>query len=84
MQILEGSAPDVDEYLSRLRSQQWKAMAVRGVHEVAFADAQALEQGRRFGRRLQELSDKELGTLGEHCRAAGLEHLFLAALKIER
>ena len=82
--MLEGAADDVDEFVARLRSQHWKAMAVRGERETAFADVSALHAARSFGDRLKELSDKDLGLLAEYCREAGLEDLFLCALKIEK
>jgi hypothetical protein len=43
-----------------------------------------LEAQRRFGVRLVEVAEGELGVLAERCRAAGLEGLFLKALKIEK
>lgn len=38
----------------------------------------------RSRRWVQEMGDKELGALGAVCRDAGLEDLFLAALKLEK
>jgi hypothetical protein len=82
--VLEGSVHDVDEFVARLRGQQWKAMAVRGEEEASAGTVGGLESSRRFGRRVVELGEKDLGVLGEHCRVAGLESLFLAALKIDK
>jgi Protein of unknown function (DUF1115) len=82
--ILEGLAPDIDEYIARLKSQQWKAMAVRGELETSFDSSQACEERRKFTTKLVELGDKDLGLLGEQCRAVGLEALFLTALKIDK
>lgn len=82
--MLEGAAEDVDEYIVRLRAQHWKAMAVRGEREARFSDMSALDAARHFDKRLRELSDKELGVLAVRCREAGLEDLFLTALKIEK
>lgn len=82
--VLEGAAADVVEYVSRLRSQRWKAMAVRGEQREACGSAEELRRRRRLPLRLTELQDEQLGQLGEACRAAGLHGLFLCALKLDR
>ena len=82
--IVEGLASDVDEYLTRLRAQRWKAMAIRGERVSPAKSVAAAHDARSFGSRMVELGEKELGLLGEHCRAAGLEDLFLAAMKLDK
>lgn len=60
-------------------------MAVRGESVVDCGTQEEAERSRRFAAtRVTELADGELGVLGKHCRAAGLESLFLTALKIEK
>lgn len=80
--IVEGLVEDVTEYLAKLRSQRWKAMAVRGERESPCASAHSADMARKFDVRMVELGDKDLGVLGQHCRDAGLEDLFLAAMKL--
>ncbi len=60
-------------------------MAVRGQEDMeASNDVAALGAARRFGSdsNLQELPETGMSELAAACRAAGLEDLFLAALKI--
>lgn len=67
----------------RLRCLQ--AMAVRGQEDVETSnELAALDAARRFGSdsNLQELAETGMSELAAACRAAGLENLFLAALKI--
>lgn len=83
--VAEGLQPDVEDFVARLRSQQWKAMAVRGEHTVRCPTQAEAEGKRHFAAgKVGELADGQLGVLGEHCRAAGLEGLFLTALKIDK
>lgn len=82
--LLEGAAADVGEFLERLRSQRWKAMAVRGEQQEECGSAAALRARRRLPPRLAELRDEQLGEMGEAARAAGLHDLFLCALKLDR
>jgi hypothetical protein len=49
-----------------------------------FVSSEAAEAARVLPQRLEELTEGQLGDMGEACRAAGLESLFLLALKIER
>eukprot|EP00892_Ulva_mutabilis_P010347 jgi/Ulvmu1/7685/UM038_0117.1 len=82
--LLEGAAADVAEYVARLRSQRWKAMAVRGEQRRECGSAAELRALRRLPPRLAELQEEQLGEMGDACRAAGLHDLFLCALKLER
>lgn len=52
--------------------------------QVEFEGPQEVEAARVLPRRVVELSEGQLGDMSEACRAAGLESLFLLALKIER
>lgn len=131
--ILEGESSSVQQYVTLLRSQRWKAMAVRGQQEVGaiahvllnfpvillhhdykvsaqvhcassildlrrkgktasmpddvqeeFSSAEDAEAARLLPKKLVELSEEQLGDMGEACREAGMESLFLLALKIDR
>ena len=52
--------------------------------KVEFEGPEEADAARVLPRRVVELSEGQLGEMGEVCRAAGLESLFLLALKIER
>lgn len=80
--VVEGAGSDVDEYISRLRRLRWQAMAVRGEEDEAHACPQALEAARRLPLGIRELGEEEMGRLAAACREAGLEQLFLSALKL--
>lgn len=58
--------------------------ATKGMLQEEFASAEEAEVARVLPRRLVELSEGQLGDMGEACRAAGLQSLFLLALKIDR
>jgi hypothetical protein len=97
--VCEGWEADVREYLARVRSLSWQAMQVRGEQLVPLQAADQQEPlqhdstapgGPRWGRAFavdrgfQELPETGMSQLGQICKDAGLEDLFLAALKIER
>lgn len=52
--------------------------------KVEFGGAEEAEAARVLPQRVVELTEGQLGDMGEMCRGAGLERLFLLALKIER
>jgi hypothetical protein len=82
--LLEGSADNVNEFVVLLKSLHWKAIAIRGEREEVFSDEASMNSARKFERRIRELSDKDLGILAQICKDAGVQDLFLAALKIEK
>lgn len=79
---LQGPGDAVDEYLARLRRLRWQAMAVRGGEDEPAGSPQELDAARRLTLGVQELGEEEMGRLAEASRAAGLEPLFLTALKL--
>jgi hypothetical protein len=54
------------------------------MQETQCAGPEALEEARVLPQKLEELGEGALGDMGERCRAAGLQSLFLRALKIDR
>lgn len=114
--VVEGLAPDVREYVARVRALQWQAMQVRAEQLVpccacscAATDnssnsskVRATDTGTEFGNegrggraadsgavrsfagKFTELPETGMSQLGQECKAAGLEELFLAALKLSR
>ena len=63
--MLEGVEADVGEFIGRLRSQRWKAMAVRGEQREECGIAEVLEAAHRLPLHLVELQDEHLGELGD-------------------
>jgi hypothetical protein len=49
-----------------------------------FGNAEGAEAARVLPQKLVELTEGQLGDMGEACKAAGLQNLFLLALKIQR
>jgi hypothetical protein len=84
---VEGPAEDVRLYTANIRSLAWQAMQVRGQEEerVALSSEGGLPPGtRRLPESFHELADGPGGmsALAAMCQAAGLEKLFLSALKL--
>ncbi len=77
--VAEGLGRDLDAYVHSIKSLGWQAMQVR-------ADESSSETDLRFGGVFRELPEDSSGLtfLGQACRDAGLEALFLAALKIKK
>ncbi|CAD7702784.1 unnamed protein product [Ostreobium quekettii] len=86
--ICEGSEEDVVEYVSRLRHLKWKAMQVRAETTTPLATPNDGEQPSDIwhfnDREFLELGENGLSELATLCREAGLEEMFLSALKISR
>jgi hypothetical protein len=87
--VVEGAAPDVREYVARVRALQWQAIQVRAERLTHCAACSGDGDGtaaasRAFPGRFTELPETGLSQLSQECKAAGLEDLFCAALKLER
>lgn len=81
--MVEGAAEDVDYFIGQLRSQKWKAMAVRCELEEQCESAVDMQDKRRFPAKYMELGEGGLGQLAEMCRAVELGELFDTVLKLE-
>jgi len=86
--VCEGVEEHVREYLSRIRSLKWQAMQLRS-EQLVVVDAAGTEQqqqrlawGFDEGLVFQELPETGMSELGQLCRDAGLEELFLSLLKL--
>lgn len=83
--ICEGLEEDANEFVHRLRQLRWKAMAVRGEEQEALQQGQSLDSVRKFsGHQIVELDEGGMSELASACKAAGLERLFLTAMKISK
>jgi hypothetical protein len=97
--IVEGMAPDVREYVARVRALQWQAMQVRAEQLLPCSSCRDSSSccsgqvstaasvgvvGRALNNRFTELPETGMSQLGNECKAAGLEELFLAALKLNK
>lgn len=97
--VVEGLVGDVREYLARVRALQWQAMQVRAERLVectackASTSSSAQEGGAKaqqqpcrafLPQQFAELPESGMSELGQACKAAGLEDLFLAALKLRK
>ena len=72
------------EYVRRIRGLRWQAMAVRSEENEACETGQDVQSFRRFRcKHITELPPEGgLSALGQLCEEAGLQHMFLTALKI--
>ena len=62
-----------------------QAMAVRGEEQEALQQGQSLDSVRKFsGHQIVELDEGGMSELASACKAAGLERLFLTAMKISK
>ena len=60
-------------------------MAVRGEEQAPLQEGQALDSGRQFAsQHIIELYEGGMSELASACKAAGLEQLFLTAMKITK
>lgn len=86
--VVEGAAPDVREYVARVRALQWQAVQVRAERlthcTVCSGGGGTAAASRALPGRFIELPETGLSQLSQECKAAGLEDLFCAALKLER
>ncbi|KAG2482140.1 hypothetical protein HYH03_018899 [Edaphochlamys debaryana] len=85
--VVEGRPSCVAEFLARMRSLTWQAMQVRGQDLLPLPaplppDADLGPHRRLRALPFAELDEGGMGELGALCRAAGLEELFLTALKL--
>lgn len=62
-----------------------QAMAVRGEETEAFDKGKDLDGSRKFqSKQILELDEGGMSELASACKAAGLEQLFLTAMKINK
>ena len=78
--ICEGWDEDVSEFVTRIRHLRWQAMSVRAEEMVDATDGNCEDM--RFKGSFRELGEGDMDVLALECRTAGLEHLFLAAMKL--
>ncbi len=81
-----GAQGNVEEYVRQLRSLRWKAMCVRFEETERCVPGQSIDELRRFAHKhiIEIALEGGLSQLGQACERAGLEHIFLTALKISR
>uniref|UniRef100_A0A1D2A3C9 RWD domain-containing protein 2B n=1 Tax=Auxenochlorella protothecoides TaxID=3075 RepID=A0A1D2A3C9_AUXPR len=72
--VAEGSLAALEGYTATLRALRWSAMAVRGEEAGGLT--------RRLPLPLREVAGEGMGELASLCRGAGVEALFLSALKL--
>lgn len=79
-----GEEDNVAEYVRRIRGLRWQAMAVRSEEKEPCEAGQVVDSFRRFRcSHITELPPEGgLSRLGQLCEEAGLQHMFLTALKI--
>ncbi|GMH36126.1 hypothetical protein BSKO_03994 [Bryopsis sp. KO-2023] len=83
--VCEGYEENVADYVNRLRALRWAAMAVRAEERVEIEDGGDLEGCWNFKQPgFFELGEGGMSELANRCRDAGLEDVFLTALKISR
>ena len=62
-----------------------QAMAVRAEEQEKLASEQGLDAARKFAEKhITELDESSMSELASACKAAGLEQLFLSAMKISK
>jgi hypothetical protein len=79
-----GNEDSLVDYVARLRALRWQAMDVRCEESETCVDLESLQTRRRFDvTKVRELSsDGGMSQLSKLCEAAGLQHMFLTALKL--
>lgn len=82
--LIEGLEQNCQQFWDEIRPYKWQFITMR--HEESFdvESMQELNQKRQFGWPCQflELGKKDMSTLAQYCRDAGLEYLFLSCLNI--
>jgi hypothetical protein len=84
--VAEGPEEQLDDYISSIRALRWQAMQVRAKEQMPAAVQASASSGgiSCFSQPFAELEESGMSDLSQHCSAAGVEHLFLAALKISK
>lgn len=79
-----GAEDDLQDHVSRLRAMRWQAMEVRCEETEACDSLESLDSKRKFEtRKVRELSpDGGMSELSKLCEGAGLQHMFLTAMKL--
>jgi hypothetical protein len=81
--VAEGPEEVLEEYISSVRGLRWQAMQVRCKERLPAGPGAGTETAWRFqDAAFQELQESGMSDLAEHCSAAGLGDLIMAALKI--
>lgn len=73
--------------LYEMTRQSWhvQAMAVRGEEQEPLNEGHTVDSARKFsGHQIVELDEGGMSELATACKAAGLERLFLTAMKISK
>ena len=80
--VVEGPEDACLQYCQMLSRLRWKLMNVRGEQRLTLGPNDSVDQARVFPRGMQEFGPKDMSAAADACRHAGLEDLFLTALKI--
>jgi len=80
--ICEGPERSCQEYISRLQALRWKHFVVRGEQVVDIGEHETVESHCVLPRGFIELADNEMKVAAEMCKSAGLEDLFMTAMKV--
>jgi hypothetical protein len=80
--IVEGSEDGCQEYVRRLQHLRWQYLSVRGEQQEEGTAGGSLDELRAMPKKMVMLGEDKMSELAQLCRDAGLEELFLTALKI--
>jgi hypothetical protein len=79
--VAEGPEEQVEELVARIRALRWQAMQVRGRERLP--PRGGAQPDWRFAQPFAELAESGMSELAARCAEAGLQQLFLAALKLD-
>jgi len=82
--ICEGQENCCVEYVRRIQGLRWKHIVVRGEQTEVLPAGEGISQHRVLALSTQEFSNDEMSLVAKICRDAGIENLFLTAMKIYR
>jgi hypothetical protein len=80
--VIEGPEDGCQEYVSRLQHLRWQYLSVRGEQQEEGAAGSSIDAMRALPLSMEMLGEDKMSELAQRCRDAGLEELFLTALKI--
>jgi hypothetical protein len=81
--IFEGLESSCQAVVDEIKTWRWQHLSIRVEETIPIPDGENADDYRRLPKKVTELGEDEMSTLAQHCRDAGLGHMFLQCLKID-
>ena len=81
--LFEGLESSCQMVVDEIKSWRWQHLSIRVEETSNIPDGHDIDEYRRLPKSFLELGEDDMSILAQHCREAGLEHMFLQCLKID-